>query len=121
MLHSWKKLISLTEHKRFIIKEVRIPEDEIDITGEFELPPMARLSMEDQIFTAAFIKTHGSIKQMESIFSISYPTVKNRLNAIGRQLDIVDVEVQINQPARSVLERLSSGEISVEDALKEMQ
>ena len=32
---------------------------------------------------AAFVRCHGSIKQMEKYFGVSYPTIKNRLNKIG--------------------------------------
>jgi hypothetical protein len=121
MYQSWKRLTELTKGKRWIIKKIHLPDDDIAIEGDFELPPLAALSMEDQIFAAAFIKTHGSIKQMESIFSISYPTVKNRLNAIGKQLDIVDVEVSIKEPVSRILDRLETGEIDVAEALKEIQ
>ncbi len=121
MFHSWKKLTSLTAGKKFLISRITIPEDEIEIEGSFRLPPMAELSMEDQIFAAAFLKTHGSIKQMETIFRISYPTVKNRLNSIADKLDIVDVDVDIKPPASNVLDKLEQGEIDVDQALKEME
>jgi hypothetical protein len=58
---------------------------------------------------------------METIFGISYPTVKNRLNRIADQLDIVDVEVNIKAPVSTILEKLEQGEIDVEAALKEME
>ena len=63
----------------------------IAIEGEFDLPPLSSLTAEEQVFVAAFVKCHGSIKQMEKLFGISYPTVKNRLNALGNKLDFVDV------------------------------
>ncbi|MFA7129747.1 MAG: DUF2089 family protein, partial [Sphaerochaeta sp.] len=109
MEHSWQKLLSMTGGKKFYITQVQIPGDDITIEGKFELPPFAELSMDDQIFIAAFIKTHGSIKQMESIFNISYPTVKNRLNNIARCLDVVDVSIQVSNPISDVLDRLEQG------------
>ncbi len=121
MYHSWKKLITLTGGKKFLVKKIEIPDEAIEIEGSFRLPPFAELSVEDQIFAAAFLKTHGSIKQMETIFGISYPTVKNKLNAIAKQLDIVDVEVNIKMPVSNILDRLEQGEIDVSDALKEME
>ncbi len=121
MIHSWKKLDAMTGGKEFIIKKVRVPSDQIDIEGEFELPPLGRLSMEEQIFVAAFIKTHGSIKQMESIFGISYPTVKNRLNQIASKIGLVDISVDIKASVSSVIEKLERGEIDVNDALKELE
>ncbi len=63
----------------------------ISIQGEFELPPLARLRYEDQVFVSEFVRSHGSIKDMEKAFGISYPTVKNRLNRIIDQLQLVEV------------------------------
>jgi len=120
MEHSWQKLLSLTGGKKFFITQVQIPEDALTIEGKFQVPPFAELSMEDQIFIAAFIKTHGSIKQMESIFNISYPTVKNRLNNIARQLDIVDVSIQVSNSVSSILDRLEQGDITAAQAIEEI-
>lgn len=121
MYHSWKKLIAMTGGKKFLIRKAHIPEDQIDIEGNFQLPPLAELDMDDQIFAAAFLKTHGSIKQMETIFGISYPTVKNRLNAIAGKIDIVDIEVDIKLPVSNILDKLEQGEIDVSEALKEIE
>ena len=85
--------------------------------GEFEVSPLAQLSLEDQTFVMAFVRSHGSIKKMESLFGISYPTVKNRLNAISAALD---KSFQAPSPNLYVLEQLSRGEISVEEALEKL-
>ena len=85
--------------------------------GEFEVPALARLSVEDQLFVVAFVRHHGSIKKMESLFGISYPTVKNRLNAIGRTLDR---SFDVPSSNLLVLEQLAAGEITVEQALERM-
>ena len=58
--------------------------------GFVELPPLARLSSENQVFIMAFIQCHGSIKDMEQMFGISYPTVKNRLNRLAEELRLVE-------------------------------
>lgn len=121
MAHSWKILSPYTKGKKFLIQKVRLLEDNITLEGDFQPPPLAELSMDDQIFVAAFIKTHGSIKQMESIFGISYPTVKNRLNAIASQIDIIDVKVDIQSSLSQVLDKLEQGEINIEQALKEFE
>ena len=75
--------------------------------------------MEDQIFIIAFIRCHGSIKEMEELFDISYPTVKNRLNRITQLLEFVE----INPPANTldILSRLERGEINVQEAEKSMR
>jgi hypothetical protein len=103
--------------KAMRINRTHCHECDVFLEGEFELSPLAKLSLEDQMFVIAFLRNHGSIKKMESLFGISYPTVKNRLNAIGSQLDS-SFEAP---PSNSViLEQLARGEISVEEALERM-
>jgi len=117
--NDWQELTKLTQGAPFTVERVRIKDKEVAIEGSFELPPLARLTVEDQVFLTAFIRGHGSIKEMEGLFGISYPTVKNRLNAIVAQLPFIDV----NPPAAKgdVLARLERGEISVDEAVKQMK
>lgn len=116
MKRDWAYLTSMTGGKPITIRRVGIDGEDIAIDGEFELPPLARLKAEDQVFVAVFVKSHGSIKQMEKQFGISYPTVKSRLNRIGERLDFVNVE-SVAEPRNEILDRLDRGEISVEEAL----
>lgn len=57
------------------------------VEGEVEVAVLGQLDLEDQVFVTAFLRSHGSIKRMEALFGISYPTVKNRLNRIVNHLD----------------------------------
>ncbi|MCP4641256.1 MAG: DUF2089 domain-containing protein [bacterium] len=115
----WSKLTELTQGKPFTVERVRMADNDVAIEGRFEPPPLAALSMDDQVFVAAFVRSHGSIKQMEKLFGVSYPTIKNRLNRIGGQLPFVNVDVEPGQT--DVLDRLDRGEISVEDALEALE
>ena len=119
MDQDWQELTKLTQGLPFTIERIRMAGREIAIEGSFPLPPLARLTAEDQLFVTAFVRSHGSIKEMEALFGISYPTVKNRLNAISVQLPFVDVNPP--SPARDVLDRLDRGEISVEEALQKLK
>ena len=115
----WNELTKITHGTDFAIEKIRLKDPNICLEGSFELPPLARLTMEDQTFVTAFLRCHGSIKEMEGLFGISYPTVKNRLNSISRQLEFVDVNPP---PSRSeVLSQLERGEISVEEAVKRLR
>lgn len=110
----WKELTNLTQNKSVIVEKVRLTENDIAIEGPFELPALAKLTMEDQVFVMAFVGTHGSIKEMERIFGVSYPTIKGRLNKISEQLQLVDIN-----PAPSkadILEKLNRGEITAQQA-----
>jgi hypothetical protein len=56
---------------------------------------------------------------MESLFDISYPTVKNRLNRIAQMLELVEVNPP---PSRSdVLSQLERGDITVDEAEKKLR
>ena len=87
------------------------------VEGNFEVSPLARLSVDDQAFVIAFVRHHGSIKKMEELFNISYPTVKNRLNAIGAALD---QNFAAPSPNLYVLEQLARGELTVAEALEKL-
>jgi hypothetical protein len=115
----WQALTELTQGRAFVIERVRLPESNIAIEGAFDLPQLARLSGEDQVFVAAFLRSHGSIKEMEQVFGVSYPTVKARLNRIAGMLEFVDLDPQ---PARAeVLDRLSRGEITADEAISVLE
>jgi len=118
MKHDWKELTELTGGVSLRLERVRIADSGIAIEGDFELPPLAQLTLEDQIFVTAFIRCQGSIKDMEQFFGISYPTVKSRLARISEKLEFVD----INPPStgNEILDQLEKGEISVDDAIKKL-
>ena len=88
----WQALTRLTAAAPFEIERVRLIDQDVVIEGHFDVPPLARLTAEDQTFVAAFVRCHGSIKQMEKFFGVSYPTIKNRLNRIGQQLPAAEIE-----------------------------
>lgn len=88
------------------------------LEGDFEVSALGRLSEEDQAFVMAFLRHHGSIRDMEKILGVSYPTVKNRLRAIVRRLDEAFAAPSSNA---LVLEQLSRGEITVDEALERLR
>ncbi len=119
MAQDWQELTRMTEARPLLVERVRVVETGNRIEGEFEPPPLARLSSEDQVFVVAFVRSHGSIKQMERYFGVSYPTVKNRLNRIAAKLEFVEID----QPSArgEVLDLLERGDITVDEALKKLR
>jgi hypothetical protein len=115
----WQELTHLTQGQPIIVERVRFVEKDIAIEGRFELPQLARLAMDDQIFITAFVRSHGSIKEMERIFGVSYPTIKSRLTRIANSLEFV--ETNPTPSKAEILARLQQGEISAEDAIREME
>ena len=99
------------------VNRMACPTCKLSLEGEFEVSPLGKLGPDDQAFVIAFVRHHGSLKRMESIFGISYPTVKNRLNAISAKLDR---NFENPSPNLYVLEQLSRGELTVEEALERL-
>lgn len=115
----WQELLRISQGGPMVIERIRIPEKQIAIEGQFTLPQLAQLTLEDQIFIVAFLRSHGSIKEMEQTFGVSYPTIKARLNRISNQLEFVEINPA---PTRTeVLERLKNGEISPTDAIRALE
>ena len=122
MASHWQDLTDLTGGDEITVERVRLTRKDIAIEGSFDLPPLARLSAEDQVFVMAFVRSHGSIKQMERTFGISYPTVKKRLDSIAGQFEfVVSDPVPADDGERwEVIGLLDRGEISVEDAIERL-
>ena len=70
-MSEWQELTDLVGDKPFTVTEVRLADRDIAVRGEFELPPLAGLRFEDQVFVSEFVRCHGSIKYMEKAFGIS--------------------------------------------------
>ena len=115
----WQSLTQLTGGRQFFVERVRLADSGVALEGSFELPQLARLSAEDQVFVTAFVRSHGSIKDMEKLFGVSYPTVKARLNRIAASLEFVETDPM---PSRSdVLDRLRQGDLTAEEAIRELE
>ncbi len=115
----WQELMQITRGQPLAVERVRLQGKDIAIEGSFELPQLARLAFEDQVFVTAFVRCHGSIKEMEQIFGVSYPTIKSRLTRIAQSLEFVDTNPT---PSRAeVLDRLKRGEINAQEAITALE
>jgi hypothetical protein len=119
MAEEWQELTKMTQGKPVTVERVRLVDSDIAVEGSFTLPPLASLSAEDQVFVMAFVRCHGSIKEMEEMFGISYPTVKNRINRIARQFEFVEIVKVSSQ--EEVISELERGEISADEAIRRLE
>lgn len=89
------------------------------IEGHFEMCKFCRLTPEQKSFIDAFIKCRGNIKEVEKELGVSYPTVKNRLEDAAGALGYKTApEPEDPEKKKQVLDRLNSGEITVEEAIE---
>ena len=135
-MQDWQELTKLTQGKPVVVERVRLTENKIAIEGEFELPPLARLTSQDQVFIMAFVRCEGTIKEMEKSFGVSYPTIKARLGKISAQMPLVEAittyealpEDEKTSAAgsrkkgekESVIAALEKGEISATEAIERL-
>jgi len=91
----------------------------VRLEGEFEVSPLARLSSEDQALAIAFIRSFGSIKALQESLGVSYPTARNRLEALVAQLDkaMAPPQPADGQTAESIGDHIRRGL----EPLREMQ
>lgn len=95
-----------------------------ELTGRFSPCRFCALEEKHLAFIEAFLRCRGSIKEVEKELGVSYPTVKNMLEAALAALHL-DGSAQEKQARRKeekadVLSRLSQGELSVEQAVEEL-
>ncbi|MBU2511018.1 DUF2089 domain-containing protein [bacterium] len=104
---------------KLFIKAFKCTACRTEISGEFDVP-VGHLDLEREIidFIKIFIYAEGNIKQSEKMLNCSYPKIKNLLKKTKTALGIQDEKTSQNI---SVIDRLDSGEIDVEDALKQLR
>ena len=118
MARDWQDLLKLTQGDAFTVERVRLADGETAVEGSFEPPVLAMLPPDDLVFVMAFVRSHGSIKEMERVFGISYPTVKNRLNRVSGQLEFVETDPVPSQS--EVVAQLKAGEITAAEAIERL-
>ncbi len=90
--------------------------------GHFTLDKFSYLTPEQKVFIEIFLKCRGNIKEVEKELNISYPTVRSRLDDVVRSLgyEVATADTpQVNR--KEILDRLSRGEITSEEALRMMK
>lgn len=103
------------------VAEYHCPACGVTVQGAFAAfdGKLAGLSMKDQDFIEQFVLCRGSIKEMEKVLGVSYPTVRSRLNEIITRLGYQRGSFRPDKKEREeILEKLEQGEISAEEAAR---
>jgi hypothetical protein len=103
------------------------------IEGRFSVGRFSRLSRDQLALLESFLRARGNLRELERELGISYPTVRNRVEALLRVLGLADGDVEATSAMdsasqgghdsahrRQVLERLARREISAEQAATEL-
>lgn len=84
-----------------VVKSLVCGNCKTEVTGEFELPPLARLEPDDRQFIIDFVKSSGSLKLMAEKMKLSYPTIRNMLDEIIKRLnEIVQMDSSEKKPIK---------------------
>lgn len=87
--------------------------------GKFDIPALLKLPEEDLQFIFDFVKCSGSLKDMAAKQSVSYPTLRNRLNALIETIENLSLKKKGSKT--EILQLLEEGKISAKDAAKILQ
>ncbi|MEZ4632979.1 MAG: DUF2089 domain-containing protein [Deinococcales bacterium] len=103
------------------------PNSHIILEGRFKPNEFALLSGEQLDFLRIFLKLRGNLKEVERFLGISYPTVRLRFEQLLQHLSYESVEEsQAKNPQseltrQQILSALEKGELSAEEAAKQLR
>lgn len=90
----------------------------IRMEGEFSVSILAQLPPEDQALVIAFVRSFGSIKKIQELLEVSYPTARARIaEVIGRLDSTMESPRDLED---HVLEKLRRGDITFRQAMEEL-
>ena len=107
------------DYSQYEIVKLRCRNCGTTVEGAFSLSKLGSLAREHQEFIEVFIKCRGNIKDVERELSISYPTVRGKLDKAIRAMGY-DTD-NIAERRKEILASLEMKELSPEDALKALQ
>ena len=84
--------------------------------GHFEIPDLFKLSPDDLQFVIDFVKCSGSLKDMAVKQSVSYPTLRNRLNSLIATIESIENNKNTGNDKEEILKLLEEGKISASEA-----
>ena len=100
-----------------IVTRLESPESHIVIEGRFSLGWIGRLTPEQLRFVGLLMRYRGNFQKLASEMGIAYNTARNRMDEI-----VVALHDNPAPPERTnrleVLDRLASGEISFDEAIR---
>lgn len=95
------------------------------IEGQFFAGPFSQLTRQQLSFIETFVRCEGKLNRMETELNLSYPTIRNRLHevirALGYEPGVEETAGLPEDERQRVLERLSQGQITAEEAMRILQ
>ena len=90
-----------------------------ELSGHFQACEFCALTVEDRDLLRVFLSSRGNMKELERHLGVSYPTARSRFDAVLSRMGI-EAPMAANPARLDLMEKLARGEVSVDDALKEL-
>lgn len=108
--------------ERMLVTKLRCSHCGTELSGEFAPCRFCRLEEKHLQFVETFLRCRGSIKEVERALGVSYPTVKNMLDAALTALGLDEKPelraLREKEERAEILQRLSDGKIDVDTAIE---
>ncbi|MCM1992849.1 DUF2089 domain-containing protein [Oceanirhabdus seepicola] len=110
-----------------IVQRLKCTKCNTVIENEFFFDKFMTMNKEELKFIAIFLKCRGSIKDVEKVLGISYPTVRNKLDKIAKKLEPDAITSNKKDSSDNstdvlkILKELEDGIIDFSTALKEIK
>ncbi len=95
-----------------LVAKLECPACQSEVTGNYDLCPICRLDDETRHLFDLFMGARGNLKELQRQLSVSYPTVRQRVEEMFLLLGYRPHPTD----AKTVLAELRAGEITVEEA-----
>jgi len=76
------------------VKSLVCTQCDTEVSGVYGLPLLASLTVQEQEFITAFVKSSGSLKIMAQQLGLSYPTVRNLLDDLIQKIEIREQDIK---------------------------
>ena len=107
------------------VTRLHCPNCHTELSGQFTPCRFCTLEEKHLQFVEVVLRCRGSIKEVERTLGVSYPTVKNMLDAALSALRLDDrpepQEARKKEERSEILSRLSGGDMSVDAALEALK
>ncbi len=103
-----------------IVTRLECPESGTILEGRFSLGWMGRLSTEQLNFVGQLLKNRNNLQKLANELGVAYNTARSRLDEVVEALG-GSAEEGNDQVLHDVIEKLSSKEISFDDAMNRLK
>ncbi len=110
---------------RLYVTNLKCGDCNTELSGEFLANEFSRLPQDKLDFLRTFLACRGNLKEVEAELSISYPTIRGRLDALLEALELeaagMDTDGDDSPAKEDVLEALERGDLSVDEAERQLR